>query len=91
VPIVAVGASSNHACATYPIVATVHDVRAPIADVGASSNRACATCYTVAMSKMRPLLLGHHSSDGIAEAGHLPIAIEGYRLLLQRHIIVVFH
>jgi hypothetical protein len=48
VPVAAVGASSNRACATYPIVATIRDVRVPVADVGASSNRSCAMCPTIA-------------------------------------------
>jgi hypothetical protein len=32
---------------------------------------------------------GHHSSDGIAVAGYLPIATEGYGPLLQRCTVVV--
>jgi hypothetical protein len=68
----------------------VHDVRVPIVDVGASRNRACATYPTVAMGKLRLLLLGHHNSDRTVVVGHLPIATEGYGLLLQRHIVVVF-
>jgi hypothetical protein len=84
-----VDASSNHVCATCLTVATVCDVRVPITDVGASSNRTCATCPTVAMGEVRPLLLGHHSSDGTAAAGHLPVATKGYGPLLQRRIVVV--
>jgi hypothetical protein len=82
-------ARSNHACATCPIVATVHDVSVPITNVGASNNCACATCSTVAMGEAHPLLLGHNNSDGTAVAGHLPIATEGCRSLQQRHIVVV--
>jgi hypothetical protein len=89
VPIAAVGASSNHACATCPTVVMIRDVRLPVIDVGARSNRACATCPTVAMGEAHPLLLGHHSSDRTAAVGHLPIAIEGYKPLLQRYIVVV--
>jgi hypothetical protein len=72
-----------------PTVATVHDVRGPVADVGASSNRVCATCPIVATGEVRPLLLGHHSSDGTVAVGRLPIATEGYGPLLQRCIVVV--
>jgi hypothetical protein len=61
----------------------------PINDVGASSNRACTMCPTVEMGEVCPLLLGHHSSDGTAAAGHFPVAIEGYGPFLQRRIIVV--
>jgi hypothetical protein len=61
-----------------------------IADVNASSNRACATCPIVATGESRPLLLGHHSTDGIVVVGHLPVATEGYGPLLQRHIVVVW-
>jgi hypothetical protein len=43
VPIIAVGASSNHACATYPTVAMVCDVKVPVVDMGTSSNHACPT------------------------------------------------
>jgi hypothetical protein len=82
VPVATVGASNNRACATCPIVATVHDVRVSVVDVGASSNRSCATCPTVAMAEACLLLLGHHSSDGIAAVGHFPIATEGYGPLL---------
>jgi hypothetical protein len=71
------------------MVATVRDVKVPITDVGASSNRACAMYPTVAMGAAHALLLRHHSSDGIAMVGHLPIATEGYGQLLQRRIVVV--
>jgi hypothetical protein len=82
-------ASSNRVCAMCSIVAIVRNVRVHIANAGASSNRACATCPTVAMGETRPLLLGHHSSDGTVVAGRLPLATEGYEPLLQRCIIVV--
>jgi hypothetical protein len=72
-----------------PTVAMVHDVRVSVADVGARSNQVCATCPIVAMDEVRPLLLGHHISDGIAATSHLPVAKEGYGLLLQRLIVVV--
>jgi hypothetical protein len=49
VPIDAVGASSNRACATCQTVAMVHLCRVPITARGARSNRACAMCPTVAM------------------------------------------
>jgi hypothetical protein len=65
-----------------PTVAIVRGVRVPVTDVIASSNHACATCPTIAMGEVHPLLLGHHSSDGIAAAGRLPVATEGYRPLL---------
>jgi hypothetical protein len=84
-----VDASSNRTCATCPTVAMVRDIIVPIADVGASSNHACATCHTVATGEAHPLLLGHHSSDGTAAAGYLPVATEGYRPLLHRYIVVV--
>jgi hypothetical protein len=90
VPIASLGASSSRACGTCPTVPTVHDVGVLIANVGASSNRTCATCPTVAMGEVRPLLLGHHSSDGTAMVGHLPVATECYGPLLQRRIVVVF-
>jgi hypothetical protein len=64
-------------------------VRVPIANVGASSNHVCATCPTIVMGEARSFLLGHHSSDETIAAGHLPIAIECYGPLLQRHIVVV--
>jgi hypothetical protein len=83
-------ASSNRTCATWPTVAMVHDVRVPVVDVGTRSNHVCATCPTVATGEARLLLLGHHSSDGIAAAGHLPIATEDYGPLLQRRIVVVY-
>jgi hypothetical protein len=89
VSVAAVGASRNHACVMCHTVATVHDVRVSVTDVGASSNRMCATCPTVVTGEECLLLLGHHSSDGTAAAGRLPVAIEGYRPLLQRHIVVV--
>jgi hypothetical protein len=57
--------------------------------VRASSNRACATCPTIAMSEMRPSLLGYHTSDGTAAVDRLPISTEGYRPLVQRGIVVV--
>jgi hypothetical protein len=82
VPVTTVGASSNRACATCPIVATVHDVRVSVADVSASSNRTCVTCLTVAMGEVRQLLLGHQSIDGTAMMSRLLIIIEGYRVLL---------
>jgi hypothetical protein len=63
--------------------------RVPIAIVGASNNHTCATCPTVAMGETRSLLLEHHSSDGIAVVGHLPIATEGYESLVRRRIVVV--
>jgi hypothetical protein len=88
VPVAAMGASSNCICATCPTVARVRDVRVPVADVSASSNRACATCSIVVMGKARPLLLGHHSSDGTVAASRLPFATEGYGPLLQRRIVV---
>jgi hypothetical protein len=44
---------------------------------------------TVAMGEVRPLLLGHHSSDRTAAADRLPVTTEGYRPLLQRRIGVV--
>jgi hypothetical protein len=89
VSIAAVGARSNCMCATCPTIATVRDVRVPAADVGASSNCTYATCPTLATDEARPLLLGHHSSDGTIAAGRLPIATEGYEPLLRRHIVVV--
>jgi hypothetical protein len=67
----------------------VHDVRVPVANVGSSSNPACATCPIVATAEARSLLLGHHSSDGTAAVGYLPVATEDYGLLLQRRIVVV--
>jgi hypothetical protein len=80
-PVVAMGANSNHACATCPTVATIQDVRVPVADVGASYNH----------TEARPLLLGHHSNDGTTATCHLTVATEGCRPLLQRHIIVVIY
>jgi hypothetical protein len=91
VPVAAVDASSNRACAMCPTVATVRDVRVPVADVDASSNCACATCPTVATGEARPLVLGHHSSDRTAASDCLPVATEGYGQLLQRRIIVINH
>jgi hypothetical protein len=67
----------------------VRDKRVLVAYVDASSNRACAMFPTVATGKERPLLLGHHSSNGTVVVGHLPVATEGYRPLLHRHIVVV--
>jgi hypothetical protein len=72
-----------------PTIAMNGDVRVPVAGVGASSNHACATCHIVAMGEARLSLLGHHSSDGTAAAGHLPVATESYGLLLRRNILVV--
>jgi hypothetical protein len=43
VPVAAVGTSSNDACATYPTVAMIRDVRVPITNVGTTSNRTCPT------------------------------------------------
>jgi hypothetical protein len=57
--------------------------------VDASNNCACATCPTVAMDKARLSLLVHHSSDRTAVTVQLSIATEGYRPLVQRHIVVV--
>jgi hypothetical protein len=82
-------ASSNHACAMCPIGPTVHDIRVPVADMDVSSNHACATCPVVATGEAHPLLLGHHSSDGTAAAGHLPVSTGGYGPLLQKCIVVV--
>jgi hypothetical protein len=48
-----------------------------------------ATCPTVVMCEAHLSLLGHHSSDGTAAVDRLPISIEGYRPLVQRHIVVV--
>jgi hypothetical protein len=45
---------------------------------------------TVAMDKVCISLLGHHSSDGTAMADRLPVAIENYRSLVQRRIIVMY-
>jgi hypothetical protein len=87
--VAAVSASNNHVCVMCPTVATVRDVRVPVADVGASSNRTCGTCPAVATGEARPLVLEHHCIDRAAVAGHLPIATEGYGLLLQRRIILV--
>jgi hypothetical protein len=57
--------------------------------VDANNNRACATCPIVSMGKPRPSLLGHHSTDGIAAVGCLPVATEGYGPLVHRRIVVV--
>jgi hypothetical protein len=57
----------------------------------ASSNRAYATCPTVATGEARPLLLEHHSSDGTTATDHFSVAIEGYRPLVQRCIVIVYH
>jgi hypothetical protein len=43
VPVAAVGTSSNDACATYPTVAMIRDVRVPVTNVGTTSNRTCPT------------------------------------------------
>jgi hypothetical protein len=45
---------------------------------------------TVAMDKVCISLLGHHSSDGTAMADRLPVAIENYRSLVQRRIILMY-
>jgi hypothetical protein len=57
--------------------------------LGANSNRACARCPTVAMGEARPSLLGHHSGNGTAAAGRLPVATEGYEPLIQMRFVVV--
>jgi hypothetical protein len=41
------------------------------------------------MGKVRPSLLEHHSSDGTAAVDRLSITTEGYRILVQKRIIVV--
>jgi hypothetical protein len=90
-----VGASSNHACATCPTVAMVRYVRVPVANLGTSSNRACATCPTVALGEVRPLLQGHHSSDGTAAVGRFPVATEAYYSsgwnLRKDHLTLLYH
>jgi hypothetical protein len=57
--------------------------------VGASSNHVCAMCPTVEMGEARPFLLGYHSRDRTTVVSHLPVATEGYRLLVYRHIVLV--
>jgi hypothetical protein len=89
VPVTDVGTSSNHVCDTCSTVAMICDVKVPVADLGTSSNHACATCLIVATGEVRPLLLGHHCGDRTAMAGHLTVATEGYRTLLQRCIVLV--
>jgi hypothetical protein len=47
-------------------------------------------CPTVAMGEVCPSLLGHHSSDGTAVAGQLPVvATEGNGLLVHRCFVVM--
>jgi hypothetical protein len=67
------------------------NVRVHVTDMGASSNRTCATCPTVATGDARPLLLGHHSSNGTAVMSNLSVATEGYGPLLQSRTVVVEH
>jgi hypothetical protein len=68
--------------------------------VSTSSNCAYATCPTIATDEVRPLLLEHHSndgivmtdrllvsSDGIVITDRLLVAAEGYRLSMR--VIVV--
>jgi hypothetical protein len=68
------------------------DVRRTVTVVDTSSIRVCATYPTVAMGKVRLSLslLGHHSSNRTVIVGHLTVATEGYRPLVQRCIVVVY-
>jgi hypothetical protein len=54
-----------------------------------SDSTPIAISPTVLMGRTRSSLLCHHSSDGTVAAGRSPVAIEGYRPMVQRHILVV--
>jgi hypothetical protein len=84
-----VGASSNRVCVTCPIVAMVRDVRVLIADVGAGRNRTCAMCPIVTTDEARPLLLGHHSSNGTAPMNHLPLLHRVTNCCYRDNIVIV--
>jgi hypothetical protein len=46
---------------------------------------------TVATGETRPSLMGYNSSNGTTVIDQLPIATEGYKLSVQRRIVVVFN